>query len=144
MRARVRRAKDLGLDDKTCAGVRAMTGHDLVAFLIFSNALRALPIGRIPAPEAGKLADLRDCGRIALAQGVAPKVILLKNPTALTAASSAPVPYASFRDQVAALRCALGGLPADRVLLVNAAPWEAQWTSDGRLAGMLPAARYFA
>ena len=144
VRTRVRRAKDLGLDDKTYAGVRATTGHDLVAFLFSSNALRLMPTGRIPDPEAAKLATSRDCGRIALAQCIAPTVILLENPATVTATGSAPLPCASFQDQVAALRRALGGVPGDRVLLVTSAPWEMEWVDTGRLAGMLPAARYFA
>ena len=40
VRMRVRRARELGLDYKTYAGVRATTGRDLVAFLFSSNALR--------------------------------------------------------------------------------------------------------
>ena len=40
VRLRVKRAKALGLDYKTYAGVRAATGHDVVAFLFSSNALR--------------------------------------------------------------------------------------------------------
>lgn len=38
VRLRVRRAAELGLDYKTYAGIRASTGHDLVAFLFSSNA----------------------------------------------------------------------------------------------------------
>ncbi len=40
LRGRVRRARELGLEYKTYAGVRASTGHDVVAFLFSSNALR--------------------------------------------------------------------------------------------------------
>ena len=54
------------------------------------------------------------------------------------------MPHAGFRDQTRALRLALGRVPGDRVLLVAAAPWEADWVSAGRLAGMVSADRYFA
>ena len=39
VRMQVKRAKALGLDYKTYAGVRATTGRDLIAFLYSSNAL---------------------------------------------------------------------------------------------------------
>ncbi|MEM9350184.1 MAG: hypothetical protein AAGA47_07975, partial [Pseudomonadota bacterium] len=40
VRMRVKRAKELGLDYKTYAGVRASTGRDVIGFLFSSNALR--------------------------------------------------------------------------------------------------------
>lgn len=110
----VRRAKNLDLDYKIFAGVRAITGHDLVAFLFFSSALRLLPTGRIPELEAAELAALRGCGRIAVVQGSALPVILLENQATFTATGAAPAPHASFRDQVAALRSALNGSRATR------------------------------
>jgi hypothetical protein len=42
VRLRVRRAGELGLDYKTYASVRAATGHDVVAFLFSSNAVRVM------------------------------------------------------------------------------------------------------
>lgn len=71
VRTRVRRAAELGLDYKTYAGVRATTGHDLVAFLFSSNALRVSPIGVIPASEAARLAGLRCLGARAFGPGFA-------------------------------------------------------------------------
>jgi hypothetical protein len=144
VRTRVRRAKDLGLDYKTYAGVRATTGHDLVAFLFSSNALRVTPSGQIPEPETVKLLQILGADRIALGQEISPDLLLARNVDVLNAAFAAPKPYAAFRDQVAAIREALGRVPGDRVLLVADAPWEAEWAAAGRLAGVLPAARYFA
>ena len=143
VRTRVRRAKELGLDYKTYAGVRATTGHDLVAFLFSSNALRLDPEAGIAERERAKLHGLINCGRIGLAQGGAPERLLAANLGSLTAAFVAPLPYARFRDQVDGLRTALGKIPGDRVLLVADAPWEGEWGAAGRLAGVLPAARYF-
>lgn len=40
VRRRVARAKELGLDYKSYASIRAASGHDVVAFLFSSNALR--------------------------------------------------------------------------------------------------------
>lgn len=48
VRTRVRRAKELGLDYRTYASVRAQTGHDVVAFLFSSNALRVRPTSAPP------------------------------------------------------------------------------------------------
>ncbi len=144
VRMRVRRAKELGLDCKTYAGVRATTGHDLVAFLFSSNALKVMPSGAIPLREAQQILQITGCGRIALAQGLPPDLILAENGAHLSGAFAAPLPYAPFRDQVQALRLALGRVPGDRVLLIADAPWEGEWAAAGRLAGVLPAARYFA
>lgn len=144
VRTRVKRAKELGLDYKTYAGVRATTGHDLVAFLFSSNALRVQAVGTIPQVEAAKLIALQSCDRLALGQGIAADLLLAANPLALTGAFAAPGPHASFREQANTLRAALGRVPGDRVLLIAAAPWERDWAAAGRLAGVLSADRYFA
>lgn len=67
VRTRVRRAQALGLDYRTYAGVRAATGHDVVAFLFSSNALRVSVLRpAMPEDRAGKLAVVQ-CGRLAFA-----------------------------------------------------------------------------
>jgi hypothetical protein len=43
VRLRVKRAAEIGLDYRTYASIRASSGHDVVAFLFSSNALRLLP-----------------------------------------------------------------------------------------------------
>ncbi len=69
VRQHVRRAVEIGLDYRTYAGVRATTGHDLVAFLFSTNALRLLrERDRMAAAEAGKLAGLSGIGRLVAAQ----------------------------------------------------------------------------
>ena len=142
VRTRVRRAKDLGLDYKTYAGVRATTGHDLVAFLFSSNALRVDRLG-VVAPDVAQKLGAVQADRLALAQGIAAGDLLAANPASLTDAAAAPAPFAAFRDQAQALRAALGKRSGDRVLLICDAPWESDWVSAGKLAGLLPAARYF-
>lgn len=139
LRLRVARARDLGLDYKTYASVRAQTGHDVVAFLFSSNALR-LTGGRIAPPRAAHLAPLQ-AGRIALAQGMAPGA-LLDNPE-LTEAHPAPLPFAPWAAQRAAIRAALPGISGDRVILVGVTALEREWLSAGRLAAFLPSDRYF-
>jgi hypothetical protein len=142
VRMRVKRARDLGLEYKTYASVRAATGHDLVAFLFSSNALR-LVRGRVEiAPEQSEKLLAMDCARIGLATAPLPPEVMARNP-ALQAAFPAPFALASFAETRAVLRTALGKLPSDRVLLVGDLPLERDWCAAARLAAYLPAERFF-
>lgn len=144
VRMRVRRAAELGLDYKTYAGVRASTGHDIIAFLFSSNALRIDAAARIPAPEAARLGAVQ-AARIALAQGLTPERLAGANVAVLDAAHAAPMPFAAFGQAAGALRAAMGRMPGDQVVLIASdAPWERDWLAAGKLAGMIPADRYFA
>ncbi len=143
VRLRVKRAKALGLDYKTYAGVRAATGHDVVAFLFSSNALRvSLVRPAMPEDRAVKLAGVQ-CGRLALAVApLMPGMVEAANPV-LEGAHPAPYALAGFGEVRAVLRQALGKLPSDRVILVGDMALERDWCAAGRLAGYLPAERYF-
>lgn len=144
VRLRLKRAKELGLDYKTYAGVRASTGHDVVAFLFSSNALR-LSVLRPAMPEvrAAKLAVVQ-CGRLALAVApLTPGMVAVANPDVLDVAHPAPFALAGFGEVRDVLRAALGKLPSDQVLLVGDLALEREWSAAGRLAGYLPAERYF-
>ena len=143
VRLRVKRARDLGLEYKTYASVRAATGHDLIAFLFSSNALRLLR-GResLPLDRATKL-DAMTCTRIALAVAPLKPQAVLVNPQ-IDAAHPAPFALATFAEARAAVRAALGKVPGDRVLLVGDLALERDWCAAGRLAGYLPAERFFA
>lgn len=143
LRTRVKRAADLGLDYKTYASVRAATGHDVVAFLFSSNALRVTPVRlRMPQDRAGKLGVVR-AERIGLAQGrVAVEGLAGANPE-LDRACDAPDLLARFGEAGRQLRAVLGRVPGDRVILVGDMELERDWCAAGRLAGYLPAARYF-
>ncbi len=145
VRMRVRRAQELGLDYKTYAGVRAATGHDVVAFLFSSNALRVSVQGlTLPQARAAKLAALQSCGRVALAVApIHPADLLQANPE-LDQAYPAPFALASFREAATVLRAALQKTPADRVILIGDMALERDWCAAGRLAGYLSADRYFA
>lgn len=144
VRMRVRRAAELGLDYKTYAGVRAATGHDIIAFLFSSNALRLDPAGRIAPAEAARLQAVQ-AERIGLAQGLPPGVLMMANASVLDAAHPAPRPFAAFGTSAAALRLAMGRVPGDQVVLIASdAPWEREWLAAGKLAGLIPADRYFA
>lgn len=96
VRLRVKRAKELGLPYQTYAGIRAQTGHDVVAFLFSSNALKAGPLSpMLPAPIAAKLAGLTDVARIGLASAPLSPSALALNPD-LDRAHAAPDALASF------------------------------------------------
>lgn len=143
VRMRVSRARDLGLDYKTYASVRAATGHDLVAFLFSSNALQ-LRKGQaiLPPDRAGKLAALA-CQRIGLATAPLRAEDMRVNPE-LDAAHDAPFALAKFGAVAGVIRAALGKVPADRVLLIGDLAVERDWCAAGRLAGYLPAEAFFA
>lgn len=144
VRLRVKRAKALGLDYKTYAGVRAATGHDVVAFLFSSNALRVSVLRpAMPQERAAKLTAVA-CGRLALAVApLTPGLIEAANPVALDAAHPAPYALARFGEMREVLRAALGKVPGDQVILVGDLGLERDWCAAGRLAGYLPAERYF-
>ncbi|HMS94319.1 MAG TPA: hypothetical protein PKA03_03715 [Tabrizicola sp.] len=143
VRLRVNRAKALGLDYRTYAGVRAATGHDVVAFLFSSNALRvSLVRPEMPSGRAEKLAAI-DCGRLALAIApLTPGMVEAANPV-LDGVHPAPYALAGFGEMRDRLRAALGRLPSDQVILVGDLGLERDWCAVGRLAGYLPAERYF-
>ncbi len=145
LRGRVRRAGELGLDYRTYASVRASSGHDVVAFLFSSNALRVLTASAaLPDDRAAKLRSLVDCRRIGLAQAPVPVAQLaLAAAGTLDAAHAAPPALGRFAEIRAALRAALGRCPGDGVILVGDMALERDWCAAGRLAGYVPAERYF-
>jgi hypothetical protein len=144
VRLRVRRAKELGLDYRSYASVRAATGHDVVAFLFSSNALRVSVLRPdMPDLRALKLAGVQG-GRLALAVApLTPAMLATANPGVLDGAGPAPYALAGFGEIRSVLRSALGKLPSDQVLLVGDMALEQDWCVAGRLAGYLPAERYF-
>jgi hypothetical protein len=144
VRLRVRRAKELGLDYKTYAGVRAATGHDVVAFLFSSNALRvSLVRPAMPEDRAAKLSATQ-CGRLALAVvPLTPAMVEAANPVVLDGVFHAPYALAGFGEMRERVRAALGKVPGDQVILVGDLGLERDWCAAGRLASYLPAERYF-
>lgn len=145
VRLRVKRARELGLEYRTYAGVRAATGHDVVAFLFSSNALRVSVLRpAMPGERAEKLGAIRSCGRIALAVApLTPGLVEAANPVVLDAAHAAPFALAGFSEVRLMLRDALGRVPSDQVILVGDLGLERDWCAAGRLAGYLSAERYF-
>ncbi|OYX41947.1 MAG: hypothetical protein B7Z02_13750 [Rhodobacterales bacterium 32-67-9] len=150
VRLRVKRAAEIGLDYKTYAGVRAATGHDLVAFLFSTNALRLLREGdRMPGADAERLARARHIGRLVAVQPpLDPGRVrqgLAEQGVALDATGRAPGIALGWGETRRALLDLLGEVraPADRVLVIGETALERDWAGIGRMAGFLPAARYF-
>jgi hypothetical protein len=145
LRLRVKRAKALGLEYKTYASVRAASGHDVVAFLFSSNALRVRALA--PAMDAAHTARLlaaQDCALIGLA--VAPlnaSLLATANPQTLHATHPAPYALSKFRDQAQHIRTAIANLPRAGVVLVGDHGLEHDWMVAGRLAAYIPAERFF-
>ena len=146
VRLRVKRAAELGLDYRTYASVRAASGHDVVAFLFSSNALRLMPPRpALPEDRQARLASLSQCGRIALVQGrLSPEAALQAGQGLLDRAHPAPYPLAPFSALREAVAAAHKGFPRDGVVLIGDMSLERDWSVAGRLAGYLPAERYFA
>lgn len=142
VRMRVRRARELGLDYKTYAGVRATTGRDLVAFLFSSNALRVAP--QMPVARAEKLEELHQCGRLALVHvPLDPCSVAQANPC-FDAVGQAPVFTDGWGEIRARVQDILGPLPRDGVLVIGETGLEREWSVAGRCAGYLPSERFFA
>lgn len=143
VRIRVRRSRELGLDYKTYAGVRASTGRDLVAFLFSSNALRVDAEACIPTVRLQRLADIRCCEKRALIHLPLDPETVLARTDLLDAAGSAPV----FTDGWGAIRArvseVLGPLPRDGVLVIGETGFEREWSVAGKCAGYLSAERLF-
>jgi hypothetical protein len=143
LRGRLRRAAELGLDYRSYAGIRAATGHDVVAVLFSSNALQAHQ--GMPAERLGKLALVKGAARIGLAsRPLAAPALLQAAGEVLDAAFPAPGHLSRWSEARAALRQALGRTAGDRAILVGAHALEAEWCAAGGLAGYLPDTRYFA
>jgi hypothetical protein len=143
---RMKRARELGLDYRTYAGVRATTGRDIVAFLFSSNALRLHRGAELPEAEAAKLAALVGTQRLAAVyRPLDPGAVLARNAGALDEAGPAPTlwdGWSETRARLLALSRA-ARVPADAVLVVGATGAERDWCGAGRFGGFLPADRYF-
>lgn len=148
VRLRVRRAKEIGLDYRTYASIRAASGHDVIAFLFSTNALRLLPpTPALPADRQDKLAALAGVGRVALVRApLHPETVLRLADPHLDHAVAAPRPFATWSETRVAVQAALrnANWSADRVVMVGETFEERDWAQAARLAFYLPAERFFA
>jgi hypothetical protein len=144
---RMKRARELGLDYRTYAGIRATTGRDIVAFLFSSNALGLTRGPDLALPEAEKFAALVGAARLAAVyRPLDPGIVLARNPGALDRAGVAPTVFDSWSETRARLLALTraAGVAADAVLVVGEAAPERGWCAAGRMAGFLPAQRFLA
>lgn len=143
-RRRVRRARELGIDYKSYAGIRAATGRDIVALIFSSNALRlARDTALIEAERAEKLHTLKDVDSLALIQPpFDPAHIQRQNPI-LIAADRAPGLMDGWAETRARILALKGTRPADAIVVIGDTGLEREWSEAGRLAGFLPSSRYF-
>jgi hypothetical protein len=143
LRVRLRRAAELGLDYRTYAGIRATTGRDVIAVLFSSNALDARAGAAPGAARRARLAAIAGAARTGLAVRPMSPPILRRLVPELDAAHPAPLHLSPFAESRARLRAALGPVPSDAAILVGDHVLEADWAAAARLAGYVPAARFF-
>jgi hypothetical protein len=148
VRLRVRRAAEIGLDYRTYAGIRATTGHDLVAFLFSTNALALLSVrDGLDGARAAKLRGVRAIDALVAAQPpLLPGHVAQRLAEAgLAAGAIGPAPGLShgWRETRAMLRALAGARPADRILVIGDTALERDWPAAAQMAGYLEAGRYF-
>lgn len=151
LRHRVRRARELGLDYRSYASIRAASGHDVVAFLFSTNALRMLNAGSaLPTDRVEKLASLRACDTLVAVQApLSPHSVMKRlgaQDVSFKLVSAAPGPWQSWPETRATLRRMLvhAQLPADGVVVIGETALERDWCAAAGLAFHLGAERYFA
>ncbi len=152
LRIRVARAKALGLDYTSYASIRAASGHDVIAFLFSSNALRAfVKSPEIPASRVEKLMRLQNSTQLAatLQPLTAEQFIasLPQNPAPLFDQVFTAPPFNATWSQTRTT--ILNGLqpeklPSNMVVIVGDTPSERNWAEAANLGGYLNADRFFA
>lgn len=151
VRNRVRRAGELGLDYRSYASFRAASGHDIVAFLFSTNALRLHRAGDdLPEARAAKLAAQIRTGRVLAAQAplsaeAVAEALADRHGLAFLATGRAP----SLADSWSATRRSLAGLlgaarlSSRGVVVVGATALEREWCAAARAAGYVEETRFF-
>ena len=143
VRVRVRRAKELGLDYKAYAGIRATTGRDIIALLFSDNALRLLNRETIPEPRLSKLRETKNVDLLALLHPPADPDRFVELYPEISHAGHAPGLQSKWREVRDRVRALKGNLPADGVVVVGETLLERNWSEAAKLAGYIPAERYF-
>lgn len=141
VRMRMRRADELGMSYPAYASVRNGAGRDVGAMIFTSNAL-GLQGGALPRAVAERLAGVRSCRLVALLSApLDPETIAPELPFAEL--YRAPPVHARWPHLRQAMARVQGRAPADSLLLIGAAPGEAEWAAAGRFGGYLEADAYF-
>ena len=143
----LRRAAELGMSYAAYAKCRQATGHDILALLFSSNALRVIgPGAEMPDAEARALEQVRAAKKLTLVHRPAePGAVLQANPV-LDAAGAAPrftESWSQMRDRVQGF-IREQGMPARQVLIIGDAPLEEDWSTAAQACGYLRSSEYFA
>ena len=140
LRVRVARAAEIGLDYKAYASIRAASGHDVIAFLFSSNALRVLPKDKVmPEDRVLKLDSMQKVERFAARHAPLKSVPDMQS-------FEAP----NFRHTWGETRAIILGevhkrnLPRDGVVVIGDTAHERAWSEAARLAGYVSAEQFFA
>ena len=150
VRIRLKRAKELGIDYKSYASIRAASGRDVLAFLFSSNALRVFKAtDNLPADRADRLRAVKNCGRLLM---VAPPMVpeevaaLLSDDVPFDAAGPAP----RFTDTWGETRARVSEIlnpqkfPSAGVVMIGDTGFERDCAGAARLGAYLEANRFFA
>jgi hypothetical protein len=150
VRLRMKRARQLGLDYKTYATVRATNGVDIIAFLFSTNALRLFKAqDRLSESRSDKLKSLVGAARLIAVQpplnSDQVKASIAEKQIETTCLMKAPTLQTSWSEQRAQLSAFAkdAGLKPASILLVGDTALEREWVGAGRLAGFVPSDRYF-
>lgn len=143
VRRRVKRARELGIDYKSYAGIRAATGRDVIALLLSDNALRLARDARMPADRAALIEGVKDADLLALLHPPRHREPFLETNPAFTDADLAPGIRANWSEIRARVLDLKGNLPADGIVVIGETWLERDWCEAARLAGYLPGERYF-
>jgi len=143
VRRRVKRAGELGIDYKSYAGIRVATGRDIVALLFSDNALRVMRDMKIAPERAEKLDDVSGADLLAFVHPPRPAARFLRDNPVISRAGNAPNLQYSWAETRASILDLKQGLPADGTVVIGETALEKGWSEIGRLAGYIPAERYF-
>lgn len=143
-RRRVKRARELGIDYKSYAGIRAATGRDIVALIFSSNALRLLKeTSEIEPKRAEKVSKIIGVHALSLVHPPHHPDTVTKVNSLIERADRAPGLAQTWGETRARILDLKGSIPADGVVVIGETVLEREWSEAGRLAGFLDADRYF-
>jgi hypothetical protein len=143
-RRRVRRARELGIDYKSYAGIRAATGRDIIALIFSSNALRlARETAEIDQHRHEKISKIIDVTSLALVHPPHDPATVTKINACLHRAGRAPSLSQTWAETRARVLDLKGTIPGDGVIVIGETALEREWSEAGRLAGFLHADTYF-
>ncbi|MCQ0969962.1 hypothetical protein MLD63_05920 [Paracoccus sp. TK19116] len=144
VRTRVARARALGLDYKTYAGIRSTTGRDLVAFLFSSNGLGVFRNGQpLPSTREAQIQMLDASRHLGCAPGL--DTVSLGRTIGAVSARRLPAFGAKWTEMRDGMKAWLRDqkLPGDAVLMIGETDHERELMAAGGLAGFLTGQHYF-